>query len=52
MSQVAILARVTVKAGRAGEYLAALAPLIEQARKIQGVRGVRNLLHLPRTEAA
>ena len=36
MSQVAILARVTVKAGQAGQYLAALAPLLEQARKEPG----------------
>jgi (4S)-4-hydroxy-5-phosphonooxypentane-2,3-dione isomerase len=36
LSQVAILARVTVKAGKAGQYLAALAPLVEQARKEPG----------------
>ena len=36
MSQVAILARVTVKEGKAGQYLAALAPLLEQARKEPG----------------
>jgi quinol monooxygenase YgiN len=33
VSQVAILARVTVKGGRAGQYLAALEPLLEQAQK-------------------
>ncbi len=32
MSQVSILARVTVKEGKARQYLAALAPLLEQAR--------------------
>jgi quinol monooxygenase YgiN len=36
VSQVAILARVTVEAGQAGQYLAALAPLLEQARKEPG----------------
>ena len=36
MSQVAILARVTVKEGKAGQYLAALEPLLEQARKEPG----------------
>lgn len=36
MSQVAIVARVTVKEGRAEQYLAALAPLLEQARKEPG----------------
>ena len=36
MSQVAILARVTVKEGRTEQYLAALAPLLEQARKEPG----------------
>lgn len=37
MSQVpAILARVTVKEGKAGPYLAALGPLLEQARKEPG----------------
>jgi (4S)-4-hydroxy-5-phosphonooxypentane-2,3-dione isomerase len=36
MSQVAILARVTVKKGKTGQYLAALAPLLEQARKEPG----------------
>ena len=36
MSQVAILARVTVKEGKAGQYLATLAPLLEQARKEPG----------------
>ena len=36
VSQVAILARVTVKEGKAGQYLAALAPLLEQARAEPG----------------
>jgi autoinducer 2-degrading protein len=36
VSQVAILARVTVKEGKAGPYLAALEPLLEQARKEPG----------------
>ena len=36
MAQVAILARVTVREGKAGQYLAALAPLLEQARKEPG----------------
>ena len=36
MSQVAILARVTVKEGKAGPYLAALEPLLEQARREPG----------------
>jgi hypothetical protein len=36
MSQVAILSRVTVKVGKAEQYLAALAPLLEQARKEPG----------------
>jgi (4S)-4-hydroxy-5-phosphonooxypentane-2,3-dione isomerase len=36
MSQIAILARVTVKKGKTGQYLAALAPLLEQARKEPG----------------
>ena len=36
MSQVAILARVTVKEGKAEQYLAAFAPLLEQARKEPG----------------
>ena len=36
MSQVAILAHITVKDGRAGPYLAALEPLLEQARKEPG----------------
>jgi quinol monooxygenase YgiN len=36
VSQAAILARVTVKEGKAGQYLAALAPLPEQARKEPG----------------
>jgi len=36
VSQVAILARVTVKEGKAEQYVAALAPLLEQARKEPG----------------
>ena len=36
MSQVAIVARVTVKAGKTDEYVAALAPLLEQAEKEPG----------------
>ncbi|MGE5131588.1 MAG: putative quinol monooxygenase [Gemmatimonadota bacterium] len=36
MSQVAIVARVTVKEGKAGQYVAAFAPLLEQARKEPG----------------
>jgi (4S)-4-hydroxy-5-phosphonooxypentane-2,3-dione isomerase len=36
VSQVAIVARVTVKEGKAGQYLAAFAPLLEQARKEPG----------------
>jgi (4S)-4-hydroxy-5-phosphonooxypentane-2,3-dione isomerase len=36
VSQVAILARITVKDGKAEQYLAALAPLLEQARKESG----------------
>ena len=36
MSQVSVLARVTVKEGKAGQYLAALAPLLEQAGKEPG----------------
>jgi quinol monooxygenase YgiN len=36
VSQIAILARVTVKEGKAGPYLAALEPLLEQARKEPG----------------
>jgi quinol monooxygenase YgiN len=38
VSQVAILARVTVKEGKAEQYLAAFAPLLEQARKENGTR--------------
>jgi quinol monooxygenase YgiN len=33
---VAIVARVAVREGKAGEYLAALAPLLEQAEKEPG----------------
>ena len=33
VSQVAILARVTVKQGKAEQYVATFAPLLEQARK-------------------
>ncbi len=36
MSHVAIVARVTVKEGKAGDYLAAFAPLLEQAEKEPG----------------
>ena len=36
MSHVAIVARVTVKEGRANEYVAAFAPLLEQAEKEPG----------------
>ncbi len=36
MPEVAIVARVTVKEGKAGQYLAAFAPLLEQARKEPG----------------
>lgn len=36
MPQVAILARVTVRQGKAGPYLAALEPLPEQARNEPG----------------
>ena len=36
MSHVAIVAHVTVKDGKADEYVAALAPLLEQAHKEPG----------------
>lgn len=36
MAQVAIVSRVTVKDGRADEYVGAFAPLLEQARKEPG----------------
>jgi (4S)-4-hydroxy-5-phosphonooxypentane-2,3-dione isomerase len=36
VSQVAIVARVTVKEGKAEEYIGAFAPLLEQARKEPG----------------
>ena len=36
MSHVAIVARVTVKEGRAGEYAAAFGPLLEQAKQEPG----------------
>lgn len=36
MSQVAIVARVTVRKGKARQYVAAFAPLLEQARKEPG----------------
>ena len=36
MSHVAITARVTVREGRADEYVAAFAPLLEQAEKEPG----------------
>jgi hypothetical protein len=36
VTQVAITARVTVKEGKAEQYIAAFAPLLEQARKEPG----------------
>lgn len=36
MSHIAILARVTVREGRADEYIAAFAPLLEQAEREPG----------------
>jgi (4S)-4-hydroxy-5-phosphonooxypentane-2,3-dione isomerase len=36
VSQVAIVARITVKEGRTEQYLAAFTPLLEQARKEPG----------------
>jgi len=36
VSHVAIVARVTVKEGKADEYVAAFAPLLEQARREPG----------------
>ncbi len=36
MSHVAIVARVTVKEGKTDEYVAAFAPLLEQAKKEPG----------------
>lgn len=36
MTQVAIVARVTVREGKAEQYVAAFAPLLEQARKEPG----------------
>lgn len=36
MSHVAIVARVTVKEGKADEYIAAFSPLLEQAEKEPG----------------
>ncbi len=36
MSHVAIVARVTVKEGKADEYVAAFAPLLEQAKREPG----------------
>jgi len=36
VSHVAIVARVTVKEGKASEYIAAFAPLLEQAEKEPG----------------
>ena len=36
MSHVAIVARVTVKEGKAGEYVAAFVPLLEQAEEESG----------------
>jgi quinol monooxygenase YgiN len=36
VSPVAIVARVTVKEGRAGEYVAAFEPLLERAKEEPG----------------
>ena len=36
MSHVSIVARVTVREGKADEYVAAFAPLLEQAEKEPG----------------
>jgi (4S)-4-hydroxy-5-phosphonooxypentane-2,3-dione isomerase len=36
VSQVAIVARVTIREGKAGEYVSAFAPLLDQARKEPG----------------
>ena len=36
MAQIAIVARVTVKEGKTAEYIAAFAPLLEQAEKEPG----------------
>jgi autoinducer 2-degrading protein len=36
VSHVAIVARVTVKQGRAGEYVAAFEPLLDQAKQEPG----------------
>ncbi|MGF7238991.1 MAG: putative quinol monooxygenase [Frankia sp.] len=36
MSRIAIVARVTVKEGRAGDYVAAFGPLLEQAEREPG----------------
>jgi len=36
MAHVAVIARVTVKEGKADEYLAAFAPLLEQAEREPG----------------
>jgi quinol monooxygenase YgiN len=36
VSHVAIIARVTVKEGKAEQYIATFAPLLEQARKEPG----------------
>jgi (4S)-4-hydroxy-5-phosphonooxypentane-2,3-dione isomerase len=36
MAHIAIVARVTVKEGKTGEYLAAFAPLLEQAGQEPG----------------
>ena len=38
MPHVAIVARVTVKEGKAEEYIAAFTPLLEQAEKEPGMR--------------
>ena len=46
MPHVAIVARVTVKEGRTGEYVAAFEPLLEQAEPEPGTR----LYALPRSK--
>jgi quinol monooxygenase YgiN len=48
LSQVTIVARVTVKAGKAEQYVAAFTPLLEQARKEPGT--LLYALHLSRDD--
>lgn len=48
MSQVAIVARVTVKQGQADQYVAAFAPLLEQARQEPGT--LLYAMHKSRTD--